>query len=126
VVTAESLTRQEIGRAAEDAAASFLQSRGLQILYRNYRRRRGELDLIAREADVLVVVEVRMRTSAQFGGAAASINARKQARIIRATAQLLQQHRELARLRVRFDAVVISDIRPETLNIEWIRHAFTA
>ena len=61
------------GRHAEDVAATFLQQKGLTILERNYQCRYGEIDLIARDGDALVFVEVRMRKSAAFGGAAASI-----------------------------------------------------
>jgi putative endonuclease len=118
-------TRQELGRAAEDAAATFLEAHGLQILQRNYRRRLGELDVVAREGDTLVIVEVRMRASKLYGGAAASVGVGKQTRIIRAAAQLLQHHKNLAALRVRFDVVAITDIRARIPRIEWIQHAFS-
>ncbi len=65
----------ERGRHAESLAAAFLQQRGLKLVERNYRCRFGEIDLVAREGKTLVFVEVRMRTSARFGGAAASITA---------------------------------------------------
>src|SRR5690242_16542648 len=66
-----------LGRAAEDIAAKFLASQGLSILHRNFRRRLGELDLVARDGAELVIVEVRTRSSSKFGGAAASIDSRK-------------------------------------------------
>src|SRR5579863_8480700 len=101
--------RQETGRRAEELAAQFLCAQGLQILQRNYRRRLGELDIVARGEDVLVVAEVRSRASDAFGGAAASVGWRKRQRITRAALALLQQHRELARLPVRFDVVLVND-----------------
>jgi putative endonuclease len=116
--------RQEIGQAAEDLAAAFLQSKGLELVLRNYRRRLGELDLVAREGDVLIVAEVRTRASNSFGGAAASVDRWKQQRIIRATTQLLQRRKDLARLRVRFDVIVVFDPSTDHSSIEWIRHAF--
>jgi putative endonuclease len=118
--------RQESGRRAEDLAAEFLRVRGCEILERNYRRRLGELDLIAREGGVLVIAEVRTRAHAAFGSAAASVDRRKQRRITRAAAQLLQQRAELARLPVRFDVLVVSDLSAPEPRIEWIRHAFEA
>ena len=118
--------RQQSGRRAEDLAAEFLRARGCEILERNYRRRLGELDLIAREGGVLVVAEVRTRASGQWGGAAASVDRRKQQRITRAALQLLQQRPELARLPVRFDVLVVSDLSAAEPRIEWIRHAFEA
>ncbi len=121
-----SRTCRQLGQAAEDIAADFLRRQGLEILSRNFRRRLGELDLIARAGDALVVIEVRTRSSDAYGGAAASIGGRKRRRIIRATLQLLQQDKELARMRVRFDAVVVHDVDAESPRIEWIQHAFTA
>ena len=114
------MDRQQIGHAAEDAAVAFLISRGVEIVARNFRCRMGELDVIGREADTLIVVEVRMRASNRFGGAAASVNYRKQAKLQRAAALFLQQRKDLARLRVRFDVVALSPT-----GIEWIKHAFT-
>ncbi|MFO7276610.1 MAG: YraN family protein [Pseudomonadota bacterium] len=118
--------RREIGRRAEDVAAEFLVRHGLTILTRNFRRRLGELDLVAREGDVLVVAEVRTRSSDEYGGAAASVDGWKRRRIVRATLQLLQRHRDLSRLRVRFDVIVVSDPFGAIPKVEWIRHAFEA
>jgi putative endonuclease len=118
--------RQQSGRRAEELAAEFLRAQGFEILQRNYLRRLGELDVIARRADLLVIAEVRTRSSAAFGGAAASVDRRKQQRIIRTATALLQQRAELARLAVRFDVIVVSDPHGAAPRIEWIRHAFEA
>jgi putative endonuclease len=114
------MDRQQIGRAAEDAAVTFLESQGVAIILRNSRFRLGELDIVARDGDTLIIVEVRKRSSNQFGGAAASVNFRKQAKLRRAAALLLQQRKDLTGLRVRFDVVAITPVRTE-----WIKHAFT-
>ena len=66
---------------AEALAAEFLVARGLSIVERNFRCRRGEIDIIARDGDTLVFAEVRLRTRSDFGGAAASITAKKRARM---------------------------------------------
>jgi putative endonuclease len=116
--------KQLVGHAAENIAADFLRAKGLEILERNYLRRLGELDIVARDRDVLVIAEVRTRTSERYGGAAASVDARKQQRIIRAASQLLQRRKDLARLRVRFDVIAVSNIASEAPTIEWIQHAF--
>src|SRR5262245_35597609 len=92
------MDRAAIGRSAEDLAADFLVEQGLTVLLRNYRRRSGELDLVARDGNVLVIAEVRTRSSDGFGGAAASVDGWKQHKIIRATLQLLQQRKDLAQL----------------------------
>lgn len=110
------------GDLAEQRAAAFLQSHGLQIIERNYRIRGGELDLIARDKDTLVFIEVRLRSRQDFGGAAASITSSKQARLIRAAEHYLLRFTSLPPC--RFDAVLLND--PENGPIEWLRDAFRA
>jgi putative endonuclease len=121
------LDRAVLGRQAEDCAAHDLERRGLQILLRNYRRRGGELDIVARDGDVLVVVEVRLRSSDRYGGAAASVDGLKRMRIVRTTRLMLQQHRRsLAHLRVRFDVALVRPQEAQPWPVEWIHHAFDA
>jgi putative endonuclease len=123
---ATDMDRQQTGQAAEDAAVSFLESQGLAILLRNFRRRAGELDIVAREGDTLIIVEVRTRSSDQFGGAAASVDFRKQRRLLRAAAQLLQNRPDLGKLKVRFDVIVVRQPLSARPRLEWIKHAFAA
>ena len=118
--------RQQSGRRAEELAAEFLRTAGCEILHCNYRRRLGELDIVALSGGVLVIAEVRTRTSNAYGGAAASVDRRKQQRITRAASQLLQQRADLAALPVRFDVLIVSDPFGPAPSIEWIRHAFEA
>lgn len=80
-----------LGQAAEDLAAAHLQAAGLRLLARNHLCRFGEIDLICREGEVVVFVEVRQRRSERFGGAAASITTRKRLRIWRAARHYLMQ-----------------------------------
>lgn len=120
------------GRAAEEWAAHHLETSGAQIIARNFRRRTGELDLVAIERGVLLIVEVRLRTRRDFGGADASIDAQKRRRIVRTTRQLLQLERSLAVLPVRFDVVTIEPDDggvtlpgiPGLWSLRWVRHAF--
>ena len=123
--TGRRTAKQLLGAAAEQIAAEYLRAQGLEILDRNFRRRLGELDIIARDGDVLVIAEVRTRSSDRFGGAAASVDSGKQTRLIRAAHQLLQQRRELSKLRVRFDVLVVAEVGRETMRVEWLRHAFS-
>jgi putative endonuclease len=115
--------KQLVGQRAEDIAVEFLRARGVQILERNFRRRLGELDIVGRDGDTLVIVEVRTRGSDRYGGAAASVDWHKQQRLIRAAAQLLQQRPDLAHLRARFDVMVVSGMGASP-KVEWLRHAF--
>ena len=105
------------GAAAEALAARFLAARGLTIVARNYRCRSGEIDLIARERDTLVFVEVRLRSSDAFGGARASITAAKRRRLERAAGHYLAQIG--GEPPCRFDAILLDALDPE--RIEWLK-----
>lgn len=114
--------RRLLGRRGEDAARRELLRHGLRVLHCNYRVRGGEIDLIARERDVLVFVEVRLRSHAGWGGAAASVDARKRARIVGAARHFLcGPGAALADAPCRFDVVAIDGQR-----LQWIRGAFDA
>ena len=116
-------TTKQLGDAAEDAALHYLQRANLRLLERNYRtpgRGGGEIDLIMRAPDgTTVFVEVRQRKSASHGGAAASVGAVKQRRIIFAARHYLMRLREPPPC--RFDVVLI-----EMGEITWLQAAFDA
>jgi putative endonuclease len=107
------------GAEAEALAADFLVRNGLEVIGRNYRCRLGEIDLIARDGDMTVFVEVRSRASAAFGGAAASITARKRERLLKAARHYLSRAHSFPPC--RFDALLMEGDPP---RIEWIRNAF--
>ena len=107
------------GAEAEALAAEFLERQGLRVLQRNYRCRLGEIDLVARDGDTTVFVEVRQRASGAFGGAAASITAKKRMRLLRAARFYLSHLQALPAC--RFDALLIEGEPP---RIDWIRNAF--
>jgi putative endonuclease len=117
-------TTKAVGDAAEARALRFLQARGLELVARNYRvargpsARAGEVDLILRERDgTLVFVEVRARAGRAHGGAAASVTAAKQRRLIYAARHYLARLAALPPC--RFDVVAI-----EGDAIEWLQAAF--
>lgn len=122
IVTAEHL---KTGQAAEHAACHWLEAHGLHLIARNQRWRHGELDLVMRDGNTLVFVEVRYRANDRYGGAAASITRSKQQRLIRAAAHFLAAHPALAQLPCRFD-VISACGNPATPQINWLRNAFTA
>ena len=113
------MDRRQTGTQAENSAAAFLEQQGFVIVARNFRRRVGELDLVARDGELLVIAEVRTRADDRFGGAAASVDHSKQRRIIMTASLFLDQHPELRHCRVRFDVIVVRQG-----CIEWLRHAF--
>ncbi len=109
------------GARAEDLCAEFLRGAGLRVLARNWRCRHGEIDLVAEERGTLVFAEVRYRSDARFGGAAESVTAAKQARLI-AAARLYLMRRPDADC--RFDVLLLDAL--EAGRIRWIRNAFAA
>lgn len=110
------------GVQAEQLAARFLETQGLKLLERNYRSRFGEIDLIMRDGDTLIFVEVRLRSRSHFGGAAASVDRRKQERLIATAQQYLAALPALPRC--RFDVVLMSAL--QGTPPEWLRNAFEA
>jgi putative endonuclease len=118
-------TTTAIGRRGEEAAARHLESHGLQLLERNYRCRGGEIDLVMLEGTTLVLVEVRLRTSIGFGGAAASVGPRKQRRFMLAARHLMMTRPAYRKLQARFDVVALeAGAQPGETRIDWIRDAF--
>ncbi|MFO1406464.1 MAG: YraN family protein [Steroidobacteraceae bacterium] len=116
-------TTTVVGRRGEDTALRHLESAGLELLARNYRCRAGEIDLVMREGATLVLVEVRRRADGAWGGAAASVGARKQRRLVVAARHLLQARPALRAMPARFDVVAI-DGPDDAPVVEWIRDAF--
>jgi putative endonuclease len=107
--------KQIAGDAGEQQALNYLQRQGLSLVERNFRCKGGEVDLIMRERDMLVFVEVRQRADGRYGGAVASITARKQARLVIA-AQLFLQRFSFPPA-CRFDVVAI-----EAGEIQWLKN----
>lgn len=109
------------GARAEALAADYLDRQGLHLLTRNYRVRGGEIDLICRDGKSVVFVEVRLRRSQSFGGAAASITTAKRQRLILAARHWLAKKPETL---CRFDCILMDHLDPTA--IEWIKDAFSS
>jgi len=107
------------GQAAEALAAAYLQSQKLKLLEKNFRCEYGEIDLVMQDGETLVFIEVRMRSNANFGGAAMSVTHTKQQKIKRSAQRYMQLHGETA---CRFDVVLMRAIDINTL--EWLKDAF--
>ena len=107
-------TTVAVGRAAEARACEYLRQQGLSLVEKNYQCRSGEIDLIMRDADTLVFVEVRFRRSALFGGAIASVGPSKQQRLWRTASTYLCRFPKPPAC--RFDLVAI-----EGDDLRWIR-----
>lgn len=113
----------ERGQDGETLACRHLEQQGLRLVMRNYRCKLGELDLVMRDGDELVFVEVRSRRAGIHGSAAESITARKRSRLIRAASHYLQRYRIDAPC--RFDVLGLTRQHDEW-HIEWLRDAFRA
>lgn len=108
------------GSDAERIALSYLQRQKLVLIAQNYRCRFGEIDLIMRDGNTLVFVEVRMRGSEAFGGAATSITPEKQAKLLHTARHYLSQLN--SEPPCRFDALLLSGSNGQ--QIDWIKDAF--
>ncbi|MCE5394403.1 MAG: YraN family protein [Acidithiobacillus sp.] len=111
---------QKKGTYQEEQAVKLLIQRGMQMVERNFHCRSGEIDLVLRDGESLVFVEVRSRSHHRQGTAAASITQRKQKRIIRAAQYFLLRHPQYQRWPCRFDVVSFDGDAAG----EWIRDAF--
>jgi putative endonuclease len=109
------------GAWAEDLALRFLLDAGLSLVARNYRCYRGEIDLVMRDGEALVFVEVRYRRDRGFGGGAESVDWRKRARLAASAAHYLHAHPGAARRPCRFDVLSVGGREP---RVDWIRNAF--
>jgi len=118
-------TSLQVGNEAETLACDYLQQRGLKLLTRNYRAPYGELDLIMRDHDHMVFVEVRFRRHLRYGSGAESVTAAKQDKLIKTALYYLQQHPKQAKYSARFDVISISAAEGQT-DVEWIKDAFQA
>jgi len=115
--------KQKLGNAGEQLAARELQARGLSIVQTNYRCASGEMDLIARDGDELVFVEVKTRRGNRFGSPEDAVNPRKQQKLIEVAETYLQayQHNDV---NWRIDVVAVEmDARGKLLRVDVIEHA---
>ncbi len=117
--------RSAIGAQAEQRARAWLEARGMVFIDANWRaqfhKQAGEIDLVMRDGSTLVFVEVRKRARRDFGGAAASVDAFKQMKLVRAARAYLASQVRGAEPPCRFDVVAIDGD-----HIDWIRDAFSA
>jgi putative endonuclease len=118
--------RRQRGTASEQLAAAYLQTRGLVVIAHNMRCRAGELDLVCLDRDVLAIVEVRQRGRLDFGGPLASVDRRKQHKIIRAARFLIRGQPQWRSHAMRFDVVGVEGLPDSTCRIVWVKDAFRA
>jgi putative endonuclease len=114
------LTSTQRGAAAEDAALYYLVDHGLQYIERNFRCKMGEIDLIMKDGNTIVFVEVRLRQNSNYHSGAESITRSKIRRLLRTAELYLMLHPTVDESEYRFDVISMGS------SIDWIKHAFTA
>ncbi|MFL0810800.1 MAG: YraN family protein [Agarilytica sp.] len=107
------------GEQAEDLALEYLEQNKLRTLTRNYRCKLGEIDLIMKDAETLVFVEVRYRKNDHFGSALDSVDNRKQNKVLKAAQCYMSENKTSPEQAIRFDVIGITG--SET---QWIKNAF--
>lgn len=117
--------RHVFGQTSEARAEQFLRKKGYRILERNLRTTLGELDLVAEDAEVVVFVEVKARTTEAFGGALLAVDHRKRAKLVKLASQYLAQRRWTDRA-CRFDIVLVQGRSLDGLRVEHLQNAFDA
>jgi putative endonuclease len=113
------------GRIGEEIAALFLRLKGYEILGRNIRTRRSEIDIVARKAGCLVFVEVKLRASAGISEPSESVDRKKRERLTRGALSFLQNYPEHLYRTLRIDVVTVTRSRDE-LVVRHIENAFPA
>lgn len=113
----------DLGKSGENKAVKFLKDKGYEILLRNYRTKIGEIDLIAKDRNIVCFIEVKTRSDNKFGLPVESITSTKQRQIIK-TATVYLKENNLLEKRVRFDVVSVVG-RGEEEKIEVIKNAFS-
>lgn len=119
----DSMYRKKLGQKKELEARLYLQRMGLTLIAQNYHCRYGEIDLIMRDRDDIVFVEVRSRSRRDYGCASETVNQAKQRKLASTAMHFLQKYGWLYTVNCRFDVIAMQRINCEW-RLEWIRNAF--
>jgi putative endonuclease len=114
--------RMRTGKRGEDIACAYLKRRGYRIVERNYKCPLGELDIVAKDGDAIVFVEVKSRKSEEFGDPQLAVGLEKQKKVSRISLTYLKE-KHLYPCNARFDVVAIKML-PDGITIELIQNAF--
>jgi len=117
------INKISLGKQAENLACHYLQKKGFSLLQANYLCNQGEIDLVMKDNDQLVFVEVRYRKNNHFGSGAETVDSRKQRKLISAANHYLTTNKK-HHSACRFDVISISGKLCQE-NIHWINNAFT-
>jgi len=118
-------TRKVLGARGEDLAVRYLKKKGYKVIERNYRCQWGEIDLVARQGKTLVFIEIKSRTSSDFGLPQDAVGRFKQKKLIQVARAYMAEHRLHETIPARFDVVAVQ-LTPSGPEIELITDAFQA
>jgi putative endonuclease len=116
--------RQAFGKSGEDRAVDELERRGYAVLARRYRTRHGEIDVVARDGDTIVFVEVKARATGEFGTSAEAVTRRKQLKLVSMARDYLARN-DLGNTPCRFDVVAVDGVGESAVTTVY-RNAFDA
>jgi putative endonuclease len=116
------------GANIEKQASKWLKQKGLSLVTSNYRCKQGEIDLIMRENNKLVFIEVRFRSRNSFGDGLESVNWQKQQKLLKAANHFLMVHSHYANEECRFDVLGVNPSSSSTNKLQWtwIKNAFSS
>lgn len=114
-------TSLQIGYEMENLACHYLEQQGLQLLLRNYRCKMGEIDLIMRDNQLIIFVEVKYRRQTRFGSSLEAIDMQKRAKLVRTAEYYLLRNRINSTCQIRFDAITIEHVDHQR-KIHWIKN----
>jgi len=124
-VTSNPVNNHRRGQWAEQIVLEYLEREKLKLLSRNYHSKRGEIDLIMLEQEIIVFIEVRYRANNNYLHALESINEKKCSRIIKTSQHYLQTNHWASGKPCRFDVITVTG-ENYSPKIEWIKNAFQA
>jgi putative endonuclease len=117
--------RKVLGAKGEDLAVRYLKKKGYKVIERNYRCQWGEIDLVARQGDTLVFVEIKARSSSDFGLPQDAVGRFKQEKLVHVARAYMAEHRLKDEITARFDVVAVH-LTGSGPDIELIQDAFQA
>ena len=117
------MNKRSVGGDTEFLACEFLKSRGARIIERNFKSKKGEIDIIALDGKYLCFIEVKYRSDAQYGEPQEAVSYSKQKRICKVSQFYLYSRYKSLDVSVRYDVVAISP-KDKMLTFKWIKNAF--
>lgn len=117
------MNKRSVGDFYETIACKFIKANGGEVIERNYRAMRGEIDIVAKDEDYLCFIEVKYRNSDRFGPPEKAVNISKQRQICRISKLFLFSRFKSIDLPIRYDVIAISGVQ-NAVTVKWLKNAF--